>query len=181
MGYSRSAIRGVSWSLALRFLIRGFTIIRTIILARLLIPSQFGAYAVATITLAILEMLTETGINVFLIQEQKIDEYLDTAWFVSILRGLVIGLLIFLFSPLISGFFHSPDSRILLMLIAGVAIVRGFVNPAVVKFQKDLTFNKEFAFRGTLLAVEALIAITLAFVLRSPVSLAISLLVSTRA
>jgi len=178
MGYSRSAIRGVSWSLALRFLIRGFTIIRTIILARLLIPSQFGAYAVATITLAILEMLTETGINVFLIQEQKIDEYLDTAWFVSILRGLVIGLLIFLFSPLISGFFHSPDSRILLMLIAGVAIVRGFVNPAVVKFQKDLTFNKEFAFRGTLLAVEALIAITLAFVLRSPVSLAISLLVS---
>ena len=178
MGYFKPAVQGVTWSLALRFFIRGFTIIRTIILARLLIPSQFGAYAVATITLAILELLTETGINVFLIQEQKIEGYLNTAWFVSIVRGLLIGFLILLSSPLISNFFHSPDSQILLILIAGVAIIRGFVNPAVVKFQKDLKFNKEFAFRGTLLAVEAIIAITLAFILRSPVSLAISLLAS---
>lgn len=178
MGYFKQAVRGVSWSLALRFFIRSFTIVRTIILARILIPAQFGAYAVATITLAILELLTETGINVFLIQEQKIDDYLNTAWFVSILRGLIVGTLILLFSPFISAFFHSPDSLILLILIAGVAVIRGFVNPAIVKFQKDLKFNKEFAFRGTLLAVEALVAITLAIILRSPVSLAISLLVS---
>ncbi|TSC84066.1 MAG: Membrane protein involved in the export of O-antigen and teichoic acid [Microgenomates group bacterium Gr01-1014_16] len=179
MGYFKSAIRGVSWTLALRFFIRGFTIVRTIILARILLPAQFGAYAVATITLAILELLTETGINVFLIQEQdNVDKYLNTAWFVSILRGFLVGLLILIFSPLISNFFHSPDSQILLILIAGVAIIRGFVNPAIVKFQKELKFNKEFAFRGTLLAIEAIVAITLAFILRSPISLAVSLLAS---
>lgn len=178
MGYFKSAVKGVTWSLSLRFFIRGFTIIRTIILARILLPAQFGAYAVATITLAILELLTETGINVFLVQERNIEDYLNTAWFVSILRGLFIGFLIFLLSPLISNFFHSPDSQILLILIAGVAVIRGFVNPAVVKFQKEMMFNKEFAFRGVLLAIEAVFAIALAFILRSPVSLAISLLVS---
>lgn len=178
MGYSKLAVQGVSWTLALRFLIRGFTVIRTVILARILLPAQFGAYGVATITLAILEVLTETGINVFLIQENKLESYLNTAWVVSVLRGLVIGILIFLFSPFISNFFHSPDSQILLWLISLVAVIRGFINPSIVKFQKDLRFNREFAFRGSLLTIEAVVAITLAIVLKSSVSLAISLLVS---
>ena len=78
MGYFKKTLQGLSWSLGLRFIIRGFAVIRTIILARILLPEQFGAYGVATVTLAFLEMFTETGINVFLIQEKELSKYLDT-------------------------------------------------------------------------------------------------------
>ncbi|HJZ05815.1 hypothetical protein A2634_03940 [Candidatus Amesbacteria bacterium RIFCSPHIGHO2_01_FULL_48_32] len=178
MGYFKSVIRGLSWSFTLRFFIRGFTVVRTIVLARILLPAQFGAYGVASLTLAILEVFTETGINVFLIQERKLEPHLNTAWSVSIIRGLVIGAVMFFASPIIATFFRSPSSLILIQLIALVAIVRGFINPSIVKFQKDLQFHKEFIFRGVILAAEAVIAISLAIILRSPISLAISLLIS---
>src|SRR3989304_6927891 len=117
MGYFKKTLQGLSWSLGLRFIIRGFAVIRTIILARILLPEQFGAYGVATVTLAFLEMFTETGINVFLIQEKELSKYLDTAWVASILRGLIIGAIIVISAPFIASFFRSPQSLQLLQLI----------------------------------------------------------------
>ncbi|OGD02635.1 hypothetical protein A3D85_01590 [Candidatus Amesbacteria bacterium RIFCSPHIGHO2_02_FULL_47_9] len=178
MGYFKKTLQGLSWSLGLRFIIRGFAVIRTIILARILLPEQFGAYGVATVTLAFLEMFTETGINVFLIQEKELSKYLDTAWVASILRGLIIGAIIVISAPFIASFFRSPQSLQLLQLISLVAVIRGLVNPAEVKFQKDLLFHKEFMFRGVVLFIEAAIAISLALILRSPLSLALSLIIS---
>ena len=64
-------------------------------LARILTPSQFGHYGIALLYLGFLEVLTETGINVFLIQQKdNAEEYLDSAWVVSIIRGSLIALLI---------------------------------------------------------------------------------------
>lgn len=145
---------------------------RTAILARLLLPAQFGVYGIATLVLAFLEIFTETGINVFLVQEKKdIDEYIDTAWIVSIVRGILISLLLLLATPLIVSFFNSPDVRPLLLLISLVPFLRGFINPSIIKFQKELQFNKEFWFRSSIFVFDSVIAIILVLVTHSPVGL----------
>ena len=152
MGYSSEAIKGVSWVSLLRFVFRSSGFLRTAVLARLLTPHQFGLFGVAAIVLGLVEMFTETGINVFLIQMREkniLDKYIDTAWTVSIIRGLIIGLLIIITSPLIAKFFNSPTSIYLLMLISLVPIIRGFINPAIVNFQKHLRFQNDFWFRRT--------------------------------
>ncbi len=145
---------------------------RTAILARLLLPAQFGVYGIATLALAFLEIFTETGINVFLIQERKnIDEYINTAWVVSIVRGALISFLIILTAPLIISFFNSPDVRPLLLLISLVPLLRGFINPSVVKFQKELQFNKEFWFRSSIFIFDSVVAVILVLFSRSPAGL----------
>src|SRR3989344_9285412 len=149
MGYTKEAIKGVSWLGAFRLFARVLSFLRTIIVARILSPSQFGVYGIATLLLSLIEILTETGINVFLIQKKDdIDRYINTAWIVSIIRGLLISIVIISSARFVSDFFRNPEVFPLLMLIGVVSFIRGFINPSVVKFQKELNFNKEFYYRS---------------------------------
>jgi O-antigen/teichoic acid export membrane protein len=177
MGYLKDTIKGVSWMGGFRLFSRLIALGRTAILARLLLPAQFGVYGIAVLALAFLEIFTETGINVFLIQEKKnIDEYINTAWVVSIVRGILISFLIILATPLIISFFNSPDVRPLLLLISLVPFLRGFINPSIVKFQKELQFNKEFWFRSSIFIFDSTVAVILVLLTHSPVGLIYGLL-----
>lgn len=145
---------------------------KTAVLARVLLPAQFGIFGVAGLVLEFLEILTETGINVFLIQEKdQIDEYIDTSWVVSIIRGILISLLILFATPFVVIFFHSPGSQNTLLLISLVPFIRGFINPSVVKFRKELAFNKEFWYRLAIFVIETVFTVVLAIFTHSAVSL----------
>lgn len=151
---------------------RALGIVRIAIIAHLLTPSALGVYAIATISLGFLEIITETGINVFLIQEKDdINGYINTAWVVSIVRGILISLMIILSANAVSGFFSSPASKNLLYLVALVPFFRGFINPSIVKFQKELQFNKEFVYRISQFLVETILSVIGAITLRSPLGL----------
>lgn len=145
---------------------------RIAILARLLAPSQFGAFGIAAIVLAFLEIFTETGVNVFLVQEKNgTDKYINTAWVISIFRGILISAAILLVAPLISSFFNSPEALPLLYYIGLVPFLRGFINPSIIKFQKELQFNREFWLRTSVFILGSLVAVLLAIITRSAVSL----------
>ncbi len=177
MGYFKDAMKGVTWMSLLRIFIRGLGLVKIAILARILSPSQFGNYAIALLVLGFLEVLTETGINVFLIQEKgEIKPYLNSAWVVSILRGALIALVILVSSPLVVYFFKTPDVYKLLYIVAGVAIARGFINPMEVAFQKELKFTKEFLFRGSLYFIDAAVAVSLGFLTHSESSMLFGML-----
>ena len=156
----------------LRASTRVIAFVKIALLARILSPSEFGLFAIASLVLAFLEIVTETGINVFLIQEkERIENYLNTAWIVSIFRGILITLLLLISAPFISSFFKSEDSLNLLLLISLVPFIRGFINPALVKLQKELLFGKEFLFRFAIFSFDALVAITLSLTTGSAISL----------
>ncbi|OGH21851.1 MAG: hypothetical protein A3D75_01515 [Candidatus Levybacteria bacterium RIFCSPHIGHO2_02_FULL_37_18] len=177
MGYTKDAVKGISWIGTLRFSTRAIAFIRTIILARILIPSQFGAYGVAILIVSMLEVLTETGVNVVLVQEKDdIEEYISSAWIISIVRGCIIGGIILVSAHFISSFFHSKESYPLLILISLVPILKGFINPSVVRFQRDLTFHKEFWYRLVIFSVDAVVAIVVALITKSAISFVFGLL-----
>src|SRR3990167_805663 len=132
MNYKSLFVKGLSWSFALRGLSRLLTYVRIAILARILTPAQFGIFGIATLVLTFLEIMTETWINVFLVQQSEdVDSYVSTAWVISIVRGLLITISIVVSSRLISEFFHSPDSLPVLLLISIVPFIRGFINPSI--------------------------------------------------
>lgn len=171
MGYSKQAFVGISWISAFRGISRVIATVRGIVLARILTPSQFGVFGIASIVLSFLEILTETGINVFLIQEKdKIDRFVNSAWIVSMLRGLILSFLIIIFSPFIISFFKIADLYRFLLLISLVPFIRGFINPSIIKFQKGLEFRKEFLLRITIYLFDSLVSLTLALVMQDAIS-----------
>lgn len=177
MGYTKETIKGVSWVGALRFATRAFSFVRIIVMARLLVPIQFGIYGIAALVLALLEVFTETGVNIILVQEkEKIERHIDSAWIVSIVRGIIIALTLLITAPFISRFFNSKDSLFVIQAISIVPFLRGFINPSAVKFQKELQFHKEFWYRFTILFVDAAIAIGLALITHHAISIVFGLI-----
>jgi O-antigen/teichoic acid export membrane protein len=173
MGYSGNVIKGASWMSGFRIFTRGLSFLKITVLARLLTPSQFGIFGIATLVLAFLEMLTETGINIILIQSKKgIDDYISSAWVVSIIRGVFISLCIAISAPFIASFFNTPQATSILMLISVIPLVRGFINPSEVKLQKDLKFNYEFWFRSSIFTFDAIVAVIFVVLTRSVYGLA---------
>jgi lipopolysaccharide exporter len=177
MEYKKEAVKGVSWIGFLRITTKIFGFVEAIILARILVPEQFGAYGVALLALGILEVFTESGVNIILVQEKDTDRFINSAWIISIMRGIVIMFILLMSAPFIAMFFNSSESLILLYLISLVPLVRGFINPAVVKLQKDLLFRKDFIFRLTVLLIDTLITVAVTYVTKSPIGIVIGLLI----
>ncbi|MDO8658942.1 MAG: oligosaccharide flippase family protein [Candidatus Levybacteria bacterium] len=178
MGYTKEAIKGFSWLGAFRLFTRTLSFLRTIVIARILTPSHFGVYGIAAIVLSLVEILTETGINVFLVQKKEnINKYISTAWVVSIIRGVLISTLIFFSSFFVAAFFRSPDALPLLILVSVVPLIRGFINPSIARFQKDLHFRKEFYYRSGIFLIETIVSIVLVIAMKNPIALIYSLIV----
>ncbi len=178
MSYFRETVKGISWIGGLRIALRGITFVKTIIIARILNPAQFGTFGVASLVLTFVETITETGINTILIQEDNIDEFKPTARVISVLRGLIISIVIFLSAGFISNFFHSPESKDLIFMIGFVPLIRGFINPSIIHFKKDLKFHKEFFYRSSIFLVESTVSAILVIIFKDPLALVWGLIVS---
>ena len=177
MGYTRDTIKGLRWVGTLRLITRAVSLARIAILARILSPVQFGVFGIAMLVTALLEVFTETGVNIILVQEKKdIKEYINSAWIVSIVRGIAISTIIFFSASFVSIFFHSPDSFFLIQLVSIVPLVRGYINPSIVKFQKNLEFHKEFWYRLVIFSIDATVAIIFAYITKSATSLVFGLI-----
>jgi len=165
---SKKVVRGGMWVFGLRIINRGLGFVRTIILARLLAPSDFGLLGIAMLAIATLETFSQTGFQAALIQKKEnVESYLDTAWTVSAIRGVVLFSILFLSAPVIAKFFNSPQATLVIKVIAISTLLSGFRNIGILFFQKELEFNKQFIYELSATLVDITIAITLAFMLRN--------------
>lgn len=176
-GFRKKALAGTFWMGSQQVLQRSISYVKLALLARLLTPAKFGIYGIASLILSLLEILTETGINAFLIQEKKeIKEYINTAWIISIVRGFIITLIIYLSAPFVSKYFNSPEALYILRLISMVPLIRGFINPSVASFLKTLNYKSEFGWRILLFGFESLVTLITAFITKSELSFIYGLL-----
>lgn len=165
---SKKVVRGGVWVFALRFTNRALRFMRTVILARLLVPEDFGLLGIAMLSITTLETFSETGFSAALIQKDKeIKSYLDTAWTVSIIRGVILFILLFLFAPLIAEFFNSPQVTPVIRVVSISTLLMGFKNVGMIYFHRDLDFKKLFYYEFSAILVSLFVSIGLAIVFRN--------------
>ena len=172
-------LRGLGWAGALRVFVKLLTFVKLVVLARVLTPEAFGQFGIAVLVLTFFETLTETGINQVLIySERKLEDLLDSAWIVSIVRGVAIALLVGLSAYPLSWYFHDPHILPLVLLISIAPLLRGFVNPMIVTFVKELDFRREFLFRSASAIVDVIAAVSIGVLTHSPIAFVGALLLS---
>jgi len=165
---SKKVVKGGIWVFASRITSRLLGLVRTIILARLLAPKDFGLFGIAVLAISALNTFSQTGFQAALVQKKdNVGSYLDTAWTVSAVRGIFLFLVLFFSSPLVAAFFNSSQATLVIKIIAISTILSGCKNIGIVFFQKELEFDKQFIyeFSGTL--IDLTVAISLAFILRN--------------
>jgi len=179
MGYTRQVLQGFSWHSFFLLSAKVSAALKLIVLARLLVVSDFGLYSLAAIALGVTEAFTQTGVNIMLIQSKKaVDYYLDTAWVIAIVRGTVIGVIMVLLAWMMSNFYHEPQLLPLITLAAFVPFVKGFINPYIVNMQKELAFGWDTLYRLALSFIDAIAAIGLCLLFHSVFMLIFAMLIS---
>lgn len=165
---SRRVVHAGFWALALRLSLRSFNTVKTIILARILAPEDFGLMGIALLTMALLETFTQTGFRRALIHRTgDIRPYLNTAWTIGLLRALAIAGVLALAAPLLASFLGDSRATPLVRALALVFIFTGLTNIGIVYFEKELEFQKRFLFLGAQTIAEVGVAIGLAVTLHS--------------
>lgn len=165
---SHRVAKGGVWTFALRILKESIGLIRLIILARLLAPNDFGLFGIALLVMSTVETFSQTGFQTALIQKQgDIANYLDTAWTVSIIRGIILFILLFFSAPTVSIFFNSPEASFIIRIIGFSILLGGFTNIGIIYFQKEIEFNRQFIYGLTTTLADFIVAVTAALIYKN--------------
>jgi O-antigen/teichoic acid export membrane protein len=114
-------LTALSWTATARFISQLFSWIITIVVIRLLSPSDYGLMAMAVFSLSFLYLLNTFGLDAVLVQKRDLD---------AITRRQVFGILIFL-----NMFFFF------LLFLAAVPIAKFFSEPRLVAMIRVLSFQ----------------------------------------
>ena len=165
---SQRTVRGGFWVFSLRIVQQIFGLARLVILARILAPHDFGLMGIALLTMSTIETFSQTGFQAALIQKKEnIESYLDAAWTVLLLRGLVLFGVLYFAAPFTASFFDAPEAKSIIQVIGLSVLFQAVTNIGVIYFQKELEFNKEFIyqFAGTL--ADFIVAISAVLILKN--------------
>lgn len=178
-GYKHRTIRGIGWAGFLQLLTRGSSFLKIGIAAFILSPESLGIYGLTILLLSLVEIFSETGTQIFLIQQEKITKKLiGTLWIVNIFRGITLCLLLILFSYPGSVFFNQPSLFVYVCIISLIPLIKGFENPYVYTLQKKLHFQKEFLYRAVYVVSDMMISLLLLSVFVSVSSLIVGVVIS---
>jgi O-antigen/teichoic acid export membrane protein len=130
----RTAMHGSAWTLAGyggSQLLRAASVF--VLARRLLGPQAFGLAALATVFLSGLEMLTDLGVGMDVVQHRRGDDpvFINTAFLIQSARGMLLfGVAAALAIPFAS-FYHQPAIRWLAFAAALSIAIRGFASGSI--------------------------------------------------
>jgi lipopolysaccharide exporter len=141
----RKMARGGILMVLLRLVGRSMGLVSTVVLARLLVPEDFGLVALAMTLLGALEVTGKFGLDRALIRNQQAGrELYDTAWTLQLIRGVAMALILALSAPVWADFFNEDRLQGILYVFAVMALIKGFRNIGIVQFSRDLEFGPLF-------------------------------------
>ncbi len=141
MGLKEKTVNSVLWGSIERFSVMGINFILSIIVARLVLPADFGVIAMTTIFLGVSNVFIDSGFANALVRKTdrtEIDN--STVFYFNIGVGITIYVIIFFSAPLIASFYNIP---ILLEVMRVIGLVILWNSLSVVQ-QAILTAKLDF-------------------------------------
>jgi O-antigen/teichoic acid export membrane protein len=162
-------LRGVGWMAAYKVTDRLLSLVSMLVLARLLVPADFGLVVLATATIGFLEVLGAVGLDTALIrQSDATSRHYDAVWTFKLLFACVVAVVTACLAPIAAAIYDEPRLMPIMLVLAGARVVSGFESTGPLAYRKELDFRREVRFMLAKRVVSSLlITIPLAFVLQS--------------
>ncbi len=143
----KSILRGSFFTVAMRWSDRFIGLVSTLVLARLLVPADFGVIAMASVVIALADVIFDLGVYVTLIQSRApTQEHFDTAWTLGLLQSAVAAVVVFVAAPYAAEYFREPRVEDVIRVLGLSLLLSAFENIGVVTFQKEMRFGQDFVF-----------------------------------
>lgn len=135
-----TVIRGMSWEILGQATMQGVRFAGNLVLTRLLAPEAFGVMGMVQVFMISLQLLADVGLHVSVMHDSRgdDDDFLDTVWTVSSLRGLTLFGISCLLAYPFAHFYQMPD-LIWLLPITGIScIFRGLSSTSILTAGRHL-------------------------------------------
>lgn len=171
MTLTQTSLKGAFWLGLLKLVIKAFSLVKLIVIARILTPFDLGLFGIIMLPYGLVEVATESGINQALIQSRKDHKlYLSSAWLAFIFRGFLLFLALYLSAPFISRYYQQ-DLTLMIRLVALTPLFKGFANPGIIMFKKYFQYKQEFFYQAIISLSESIATIIFCLSLKSIIAL----------
>ena len=174
---------GVSWNVSSSLIVELIRFVRSVVLARLLAPEDFGLFGMALTVVAALNALTTVGLDRTILANKfdtrdELNAHLDTVWSAELIRSLVIAFLVAASALPLSRFYGQAQLKVIIPILGLISLVQGCRNIGLVILRKEISFARIFWYELVTNVAGMALTVALAVVMRNVWALVIGLLLT---
>lgn len=152
------------WKILESFSSKGISMVVSIILARMLLPSDYGLLALTTVFTNLSDVLIDGGFSTALIRKEKVDEYDYSAVFsVSSSISVILYGILFVVAPYVANYYASEELTKVLRVVGLTFFIQAFSavqNGIVIR---NMQFKLLFACNTTASIISGILGIGAAY------------------
>jgi len=162
------AAKGAMLLIGSRLVSRLFDFGALLVLARLLTPQDFGLVAIAMSLMQVIEAVFELPVAQVVVRAHEPDRaMLDTAFTLSLIRGLALAAVMALIAWPAALFFHQPPLAALILVLSLSPFMRGMISPGLAFYSRALSFRQDVAIELAGKFAALVVAVLAALMLRN--------------
>lgn len=140
----RKVITGIAWQYFQRIGNQMIHFLVSLILARLLMPEDFGIVALLGVFISVSNIFIDSGFGNALIQRREIDDIdASSVFYLNVAVSFLLYIIVYFSAPLVSIFYNMPQLTILLRVLSLQIIIMAFacVQQSMLVRQMKFKFN----------------------------------------
>jgi len=138
----RDAVRGVGWALLSSTSVRVVQVITTLTLAKLLVPADFGVFALAFLIISAAMVFRDVGFaQVLIYQQGDVRKSASTAFVLSLISSVVLAGLLFVSAPVVGRAFDVPAMVWPIRAMSAAFVISGMANVPLALLDKEFRFK----------------------------------------
>lgn len=140
----KDTLKGVKWTAIEKISLQGIQFVIGLVLARLLMPSDFGIVGMLAIFISISQTFVDGGFSNALIRKiDRTEADYSTAFYFNIGIGLVCYGILYLISPLIADFFNVPILSDLLKVLSLSIFINSLSVVQIARLSVNINFRSQ--------------------------------------
>lgn len=165
MDISRSTvIKSLLWKFTEKMGTQGISLLVMIVLSRLLEPKEYGIIAMISIFITLSNSIIDGGFGSALIQKKNATNVdFSTIFYVSLTSSVILYLILYLCSPLISSFYRQPELTNVTRVIGLTLLINSIGSVQNAYLSRNMMFRKSLKCNLISVFISGCIGITLAY------------------
>ena len=164
--------KSLKWSSYGELLAKLIAPISNMILARILVPEDFGVVATVNMIITFVDLFTDSGFAKYIVQAdfkdtKEFSEYTNIAFWTNLVLSIFLWIMIFVFRYPIALLVGSSGKEMVIVLASLQIIVTAFSSVQTAIYRREFNFKTLFIARTLTAVIPLLITVPLAILLKS--------------
>jgi len=140
-----STIIGINWNLIRVVVLTILRFIASVVLARLIVPADFGIFVIALVVTGFIGLFSTIGLGSSIIQKKLLDErHIRISFTLSIIFGILIYVIIWFLAPFIAIFFKETRLVLILRIISVIVPMNSTATTGMGMLLREMKFKSLF-------------------------------------